>query len=180
VERYAAFLRGINLGGHHRVKSGELRSLFIALGLDDVATFRASGNVIFSAAGAAEKLTRRIEAELRDSLGFEVATYLRSRRQLLAIAGAEPFPAAALKASKGRLQIAFLRKLPPQQVRGEVLALATEDDRLAFGKRELFWLPRGGTQQSALNVRTIDRLVGPMTMRTMGTVAEIAARHFAP
>ena len=43
MPRYAAFLRGINVGGH-RVKNTELRALFEAMGFADVHTFRASGN----------------------------------------------------------------------------------------------------------------------------------------
>lgn len=57
--------------------------------------------------------------------------------------------------------------------------LATDDDMLAFGDRELYWLPSGGTQQAALALRAIDKLVGPTTMRTQGTIEQIAAKYFA-
>ena len=43
MSRYAAFLRGMNVGGH-RLSNDELRSHFAALGFAEVATFRASGN----------------------------------------------------------------------------------------------------------------------------------------
>jgi uncharacterized protein (DUF1697 family) len=46
VMRYVAFLRGINVGGH-RVKMEHLRDLFTALRFSQVATFIASGNVIY-------------------------------------------------------------------------------------------------------------------------------------
>jgi hypothetical protein len=59
-----------------------------------------------------------------------------------------------------------------------VLALATEDDRLAFGERELYWLPKGGTQESALDLKTIDKLLGASTMRTKGTVEQMTAKYF--
>ena len=45
--QYIAFLRGINVGGH-RVKMDRLRAIFAELGLKDVSTFIASGNVLFS------------------------------------------------------------------------------------------------------------------------------------
>ena len=48
MERYVAFLRGMNLG-KRRIKSSELVAHFEAMGLEDVATFRASGNVVFVA-----------------------------------------------------------------------------------------------------------------------------------
>jgi hypothetical protein len=50
MSRYVAFLRGMNLGGR-RISNDDLRSRFEALGCEDVATFRASGNVVFAKAG---------------------------------------------------------------------------------------------------------------------------------
>ena len=52
------------------------------------------------------------------------------------------------------------------------------EDGLAFGERELYWLPRGGVLDSALDMKTIERLLGSMTMRTKGTIEQIAAKHF--
>ena len=45
--RYVAFLRAINVGGHI-VKMDALKKSFVRLGFDDVDTFIASGNVLFS------------------------------------------------------------------------------------------------------------------------------------
>ena len=50
---------------------------------------------------------------------------------------------------------------------------------MAFGKRELFWLPSGGTLESALDRQALDKLLGPTTMRTKGTVEQLAAKFFA-
>jgi uncharacterized protein (DUF1697 family) len=83
-----------------------------------------------------------------------------------------------VEASKGKLQVAMLSAQPGKAVRTEVLALATEDDRLAFGDRELYWLPSGGTQRSALNLAAIEKRVGAWTMRTLGTVEQIAGKFF--
>ena len=47
---HAAFLRGVNLGPRRRVSSEELRAVFEGIGFEDVASFRTSGNVVFSSA----------------------------------------------------------------------------------------------------------------------------------
>ena len=47
MPRFVAFLRAINVGGHV-VTMDQLRAAFQELGFDDVETFIASGNVIFS------------------------------------------------------------------------------------------------------------------------------------
>jgi uncharacterized protein (DUF1697 family) len=177
---HAAFLRGVNLGAQRRASADRLRSVFEGTGFDDVATFRTSGNVVFGTGReSASKLTARIEKELAGELGFEVTIFLRTAREVRAIATEQPFPRADVEASKGKLQVALLPAKPPKKKREEVLALATEEDRLAFGGRELYWLPSGGTRDAALNMGTIDELLGPMTMRTKGTLEQLAAKYFA-
>jgi len=176
----AAFLRGINLGRQRRASSAQLRSLFEELGFSDVATFRTSGNVVL--AGDREPLagaTARIEEGLARSLGFEVAVFLRTASEVRALAEHEPFPRAAVEASKGKLQVVMLTAKPAAPMRREVLSLATGEDRLAFGKRELFWLPSGGVRDSTLNFNAIEKRLGSTTMRTKGTIEEMAAKYFA-
>jgi uncharacterized protein (DUF1697 family) len=177
MERYVAFLRGMNLG-KRRIENDELRTEFEALGFEDVATFRASGNVIFSTAKQSEQgLTQTIEGGLGDALGYEVPVFLRSGTEVAAIAAQEPFAAKAVAASKGKLQVTMLPKKPTAAARKQVLALATDEDRLAIEARELFWLPSGGTIESELDHRAIEKALGKGTQRTMGTIEQIAAKH---
>ena len=90
MARHAAFLRGVNLGRHRRVTSDQLRSCFEAIGFDDVATFRSSGNVAFDAGRASRaNLTARIEQGLADALGFDVVVFLRTAAEVRATADQE-------------------------------------------------------------------------------------------
>jgi uncharacterized protein (DUF1697 family) len=176
VAEYAAFLRGINVGRAHRVGSPELRTCFEKLDLRNVATFRTSGNVAFEAdQEPAAELTARIEAALEAALGYEVAVFLRTADEMRVIAEHEPF---ARDSPGGKLQVAMLSEKPSASARKQVLELATDDDRLAFGDRELYWLPKGGTQESTLDLKTIGQLLGATTMRTKGTVEQMTAKFF--
>src|SRR5918999_2793010 len=180
MAEYAAFLRGVNVGKAHRVGSAELRACFEGLGLREVATFRTSGNVVFDAAGEpADELARRIEAALEAALGYEVAAFLRTADQLLGIAAQKPFTSEQIGRSKGKLQVTLLAGEPTAAARGSVLSLATHEDALAFGDRELYWLPSGGTQESELDLKAIGKLLGVTTMRTKGTIDQMAAKYFA-
>jgi uncharacterized protein (DUF1697 family) len=179
MSRYAAFLRGMNVGGH-RITSSELRSHFEAMGFSDVACFRASGNVIFSASNEpATKLVSRIERDLKGVLGYAVPTFLRTAAEVNAAAAHEPFTPAAVEASAGKLQVMLLLAKPTPTVRKQVLALATEQDQLAFGARDLYWLPSGGILDTALDLKAIGALLGVSTTRTKGTVEQIAKKYFA-
>ena len=177
---HAAFLRGVNLGPRRRVSSADLRSLFDGMGFRNVATFRTSGNVVFGAGREAPaKLTDRIKSGLAESLGFEVAVFLRTGGEIRVIANHLPFDRRLVETSQGKLQVVLLSGRPASDVRQEVLALATDEDKLTFGDRELYWLPSGGIRDSALNSKAIESLLGSTTMRTKGTVDALAAKYFA-
>lgn len=178
MNRYVAFLRGMNLG-NRRIKNEELRAHFEAMGFEEVATFRASGNVIFATPKreAEAKLASRVEAELDERLGYDVPVFLRSADEVAAIAAQKPFPAAKVKKSKGKLQVSLLKKKPSAAARKKALALAGDEDLLAIEARELYWLPSGGLLESDLDLKAIEKLVGSDTRRTMGTIEQIAAKY---
>src|SRR5690242_5979860 len=123
MNRYVAFLRGMNLG-KRRIKNEELRQHFEAMGFEEVATFRASGNVIFSTPKreAEAKLAQRVEAELDERLGYDVPVFLRSMKELAAIAAQEPFDPKAAAKSKGKVQVSLLQKKPTAAAKKKVLA----------------------------------------------------------
>ena len=176
VPRHVAFLRAINIGGR-RASGQQLTSCLENLGLQNVAAFRASGNLIFDAdRESPNTLTKRIDQALTESLGYDVRSFLRTAAQVRSIAALDPFPPDVVEASGGKLQVGLLAKPPPKRARDKVLAMATDADRLAIHGRELYWLPSGGQMQTDLNLRLIDSLIGDNTRRTKSMIEEIAAK----
>ncbi len=173
----------MNVGGH-RLTNEELRAHFLTLGFSEVATFRASGNVVFAGdTRPPEAVEAHIEEGLASLLGYAVPTFIRTDHEVRAIAARQPFAAERVAGSAGKLQVSLLRASPTPDIRAQVLALAGEEDGLAFGasstegERELYWLPSGGLLESELDVDAIDRLLGPCTRRTKGTIELIARKH---
>jgi uncharacterized protein (DUF1697 family) len=178
VERYVAFLRGMNLG-NRRIKNPELVAHFEAMGLEEVATFRASGNVVFTdPAGESEsKLQKRVEKELDERLGYEVAVYLRSAKEVSAIAARDPFPAKAIEASKGKPQVVLLGSKPSAKAKGALAEITPEGDLMEIEGRELHWLPTVGLSETDLDTKALDAALGKGTTRTAGTIEQIAAKY---
>ncbi len=177
VSRYVAFLRGMNVGGH-RLSNDELRGHFLALGFAEVATFRASGNVVFAGETRSPDVVRgHIEEGLESLLGYAVPTFIRADTEVHAIAELQPFAAERVRGSAGKLQVSLLGSSPAPEVREQVLSLASDEDGLVFGERELYWLPSGGLLESELDLDAIDRLLGPCTRRTKNTIELIARKH---
>jgi uncharacterized protein (DUF1697 family) len=144
-----------------------------------VATFRASGNVVFvDPAGESEsKLQKRLEKELDERLGYDVAVFLRSAKEVAAIAARQPFDAKAIKASKGKLQVVLLGRKPSAKAKKAVEELCPDGDLMLVEDRDLHWLPTVGLSETEIDTKALDKALGKGTTRTAGTIEQIAAKY---
>lgn len=175
MSRYVALLRAINVGGHV-VKMEKLRALFDELGFADVETVIASGNVLFtSSARSAAALEVKIERHLEQSLGYEVATFIRTPDEMLAVAEYDPFPG---QVDEGHtLSVAFLKQHPGKQVAERLHSMRTDYDELLVHGRELYWLARGRMSDSKVWRTPMEKVLGgPATSRNVTTVRKLATR----
>jgi len=176
--RYVAFLRAINVGGR-RVKMAHLRKLFEALGFSNVETYIASGNVIFgSPAEDTRKQEQRIEDHLRESLGYEVATFVRSASELADISRYQPFDPSVLDAEGTSLYIAFLPAPPSTEAEQQLMAFRSEVDDFRVYGREVYWLCRKKIGESSFSGALLEKTMAmPATMRNATTVKRLAAKY---
>lgn len=179
MSRYIAFLRAINVGGH-TVKMEVLRQHFESLGFSEVETFIASGNVVFETAVRNPRtLEKKIEQQLREALGYEVATFIRTGAELAAIANYQPFPLAQMEAAAA-FNIAFLADPLDAASQKKLLALKTDIDDFHVHEREVYWLCRKKQSESTFsNVvleKTVDRA---STLRGVNTIHKMAAKYAA-
>ena len=170
---YVAFLRAINVGGHV-VPMERLRALFEELKLREVATFIASGNVLFETASADEaKLEARIERRLADALGYEVTTFVRPVAALPAIVDAAPDEPGVQA-----LTVAFLKGPPDAGAAERLAALRTPTDEFRLHGREMYWLCRTRISDSKVTGPRLERaLGGPSTSRNITTVRRLAEKY---
>jgi uncharacterized protein (DUF1697 family) len=177
MHRYITFLRAINVGGH-TVKMDQLRSLFEALSFSNVATFIASGNVIFDTKSADTRaLESKIERNLKKSLGYEVATFIRSVPEVVAIAQHQPFPSEEIDAGTS-LFVLFLRDAPAEEQQRKLNGLRSEVDQVHVNGREIYWRIRGGFSDSKLSGASIEKTARmPGTARNITTVRKLAAKY---
>lgn len=173
--RMFAFIRAINTG-NRRLTNQQVIKPFRTFGLEDVEAYQAAGNVTFRSAGDPLELEGDLEAVLSAAYGFDAPTFVRTSVELRDATADLPFAADTVAPTQGRIQITFLRDAATDAQLAEVGELVPDDDIVAFAGRHWFWLPRTGVSDSALPVPRIERIVGPMTMRTLGTVERMLAR----
>ena len=143
ADRQVALIRGINVGKAKRVAMADLRALVESLGYGDVRTLLNSGNVVFTANGAAPgESAARIEEGLAKRIGVPARVIVLTAKELAAAVAGNPLAAVATDPS--RLLVAVLAT-PADRRRLE--PLATQDwspEVLALGTRVAYtWCPEG-------------------------------------
>lgn len=177
MSRFIAYLRAINVGGH-TVKMDTLRQLFEAAGFSGVETFIASGNVVFDAKSAvANTLEQRIEKQLGQALGYEVATFIRTDWELDEIAKYQPFPQPALDKAAA-LNIAFMRDTLDGKSKQKLMGLRTDIDDFHVHGREIYWLCLKKQSESTFSNAVLEKALGRQsTLRGVNTIRKMAEKY---
>jgi uncharacterized protein (DUF1697 family) len=180
MSHYIAFLRAINVGGGRTIKMKSLRQAFESLGLSNIASFIASGNIIFdSRTKNVKALEKKIEKKLRADLGFEVATFIRTDIQLKKISHYEAFPQSKLKAAS-EFNIIFLSDSPNKRSRQKLMGLQTETNEFRVHGREIYWLRRKEPGKSTFSTIPFEKALGKrFTIRSAKTIKRMALKIVA-
>jgi uncharacterized protein (DUF1697 family) len=173
MPRYVAFLRAINVGGHV-VKMDRLRTLFEGMGFERVATFIASGNVIFqSSSTSAAALEKKISSALEKALGYPVATFVRSADEVARIAEHNAFGEAEVE--EGSVFVCLLPDTVAARERKLIAAMETPVDALHVNQREIYWYARKNFSGSQFSPARLEKALGrSSTFRNVTTIRRIA------
>lgn len=176
--KYVAFLRAINVGGH-TVKMDHLRKLFEALGFANVETLIASGNVIFdSGSKDTHVLEQKIEKHLKQALGYEVATFIRTLNEVAVVSNYQCFNAKDIERPGNILYIGFMSAAPPAAATKKLKSLADPINDFHVNGREVYWLRRTAVGQSEYSGGLIEKTLGvPLSFRQSTTVKRIVDKY---
>jgi len=171
---FVALLRGINVGGNKKVPMAELRELAEKLGWQQVATYIASGNVLFAGKQAAAAAERALEQAIERHFGFAVPVVVRTAAQWRAFAAGSPFRDAE-QARPNALHLGSAKAAPARGAAAALHEYAKAGERIAIDGGAIWIDFRNGVAGSKLTPAVLDRLVGsPVTLRNWKTVQAIA------
>ena len=149
----------------------ELKKCLETAGFGDVKTVLGSGNVVFSSRAASrESLQRRIEAEMRTSLGRVFATTVRSIEELAALQAADPFKSFELPARDKRV-VTLLRAKPTVKVK---LPVELDDARILCVKGTEVFSAYVPSPKGPVFMALIEKTFGKdLTTRTWDTIGKV-------
>lgn len=141
VTRYAALLRGVNVGGN-KLAMADLTRLVEGLGGRDVRTYLQSGNVVYTGAAT---LGSKLEAAMLDELGVRSPVLVRSGADLAKVVAGKPFRADGKAVSVTFLQAAA------DAARVGAIDPSSYDDEFVVAGREIYLHTPNGYGRSKLN-----------------------------
>lgn len=176
MSRYLAFLRGINLG-KRQIRMADLVACLAAMGLSEIKTILASGNVRFAAV-AGTTLKPRIEAAIARQFGFAVGVVLRSEDEIAAMLAAAPFGQLDPQADVARHVMLFDAPLPAdlallnRPLHTEVLRIDAREIYLACHRQ-----PNGRYTEGLIELgKQLDQQLGKdylVTTRNWNTIEKV-------
>jgi len=168
---YISMLRGINVGGHKRIKMDQLRKSFEALGFESPKTYIQSGNIVFKAAKSfPSALSKKIEERILKDFGFPVSVVTRTADEIGKTIASNPF----LK-ERGidpeKLHVMFLAESPAPAAAKKLAEVTLPPDRCHSIAREIYFYLPNGVSQSVLFKSPVDRILAMVaTTRNWRTV----------
>ncbi len=169
-----SMLRGVNVGGHHKIKMESLRALCESLGLRDAQTYVQSGNVVFRTEERDPvRLTQRIEDKIEKVFGFRPHVISRTPSEMRDVIARNPF-LKRRDLDPSQLLIVFLASIPSAELRDKALQVKTGPEELRIDGRELYIYFPNGMGQSKLSYTAIEKkLKTPGTGRNWNTVRKL-------
>lgn len=174
MSKYIAFLRAINVGGTSIIKMTDLKKMFESFGLENVQTYIQTGNVIFeSDEGNASKLEERIERQLEKSFGKRIQLFVRTMREVVAMAAECPYDPKEGETA----YVAILQKKPGKKSEQALRALCSDADDFVVKDKETYSLRRD-RDKSIFSNALIEKVLGvPATTRNLTTIKKIAEKY---
>lgn len=174
--KYAAFLRGINVGGKTIIRMEALRATFAALGVSGVRTYIQSGNVVFEADETDESaITERIAAAVERDF-FKTPVMVRSIDEIAAIIDENPFKDEHFE--EKLFHVVFLDAPLSEEQTALLLAKNGPTEDYAVRGREIYCFLRRNVSDSALGKDFLGKKLKVAAtgrnLRTLGKILELA------
>lgn len=175
MKRWAALLRGVNLGGR-KLLSTDLKAVTESLGYARVETLLASGNVVFDTADSGPEIERRLEEAL-EKHGLKTDVMVRDLAGMQAAIAANPYAEAVLD-HPSHVLVTFHRDPFPEGTIERHDAIHSGPERMQAIGRELYvdYTSQQAMRDSKL-LQTMAKAKFPKiaTARNWNTVNKLAA-----
>jgi uncharacterized protein (DUF1697 family) len=171
MTRYAAFLRGVNVGGVN-LKMADVAAALSDAGFTEVKTILASGNVLLESRSGVDAVRKKAEKALRDRFGYDAWVLAYDLHTVESISDKFPFE----REVDGHHS--YVTFVTDPEVLDELAALARsagKDEKIKRGKGVIYWqVPKTGTLNTTIG-KTMGkkRYKSSTTTRNLRTIEKV-------
>lgn len=174
--KYIALLRGINVGGNHKVEMKKLKILFESLGCINVLTYINSGNVIFESREDKINISKKVKDRLIKEFDFEIPILIKTEKEMKKIADA--IPVGWQNDSTHKTDVAYLFPEIDSVKTIDELPVKKEFIEIRYVKGAIYWnIDRKNYNKSHLNKIIGHKLYQFMTIRNVNTARYLAGNN---
>ncbi|WP_378178984.1 DUF1697 domain-containing protein [Aquimarina sp. SS2-1] len=182
MNTYIALLRGINVGGHKKIKMADLKQSFEDLGFSDVLTYIQSGNVIFKdILDDPSVIQTKIKAGIKKQFGFDISVLVITRQILSEVLQNNPF-ADTLKKSEmdgKKMYFMLLFDQPDPAVVKEFTSISFDPEVFVITKNVIYLYAYNGYGKTKLNSNFFEKKLGcDATARNLSTMSKLLELSF--
>lgn len=179
MDRYIALLRGINVGGHNKIKMVELRTSLEQLGLQNIKTYIQSGNILFESKESEEVIQNKIHYKIEEDFGVSITVVIRTAKELHDIVTRLPFNkldiSRATASAKGEcLHVAMLPLVPSTSNSDKLLSYINDKEQCVIKGRDVYLLFHDSIRNSKLH-NNLMKLEIPATVRNWKTLSKLSS-----
>lgn len=171
MTQYAAFLRGVNLGGVN-LKMADVATTLTGAGFADVRTILASGNVLLESHSEVGAVREKAEAALRERFGYDAWVLVYDIDSVRAVVDAYPFEP---EVDGYHSYVTFVADAAVLDELSALPAGIAPGERIARGAGVIYWqVPKGATLDSTIG-KTMGkpRYKSSTTTRNLRTLAKV-------
>jgi uncharacterized protein (DUF1697 family) len=174
MQTYVALLYSIILGKGRRVVMSDLRAMAEGLGLKNVRTLVATGNLVFEATVTEiAGLEERLEIAFERAFGRHVDIIVRGAHDWLKLADGNPFPAESAAAGD-QVAVRVMRQPVPDEAIAKLRSYVGTDEKMQAVGGDIWILFSRATPNSRLLAATSHKRLGIGTSRNWNTVRKLA------
>jgi uncharacterized protein (DUF1697 family) len=171
MTRFAAFLRGVNVGGVN-LKMAEVATALTDAGFTEVRTILASGNVLLKSSSTVAAVRKKAEAALRERFGYDAWVLAYTIDTVRDIDDAYPFER---EVDGYQSYVTFVTDAAVLDELAALAGQAGSDEKISRGVGVIYWqVPRGSTLDSTIG-KTMGkpRYKSSTTTRNLRTLAKV-------
>jgi uncharacterized protein (DUF1697 family) len=169
---YVSMLRGVNVGGHSRLKMAAVKEAYAAIGLGNVHTLLQSGNVLFtSRTKDRPALAKRIMQEIERRFDMQIEVLIRTLDEIRTLVERGP---TSPRADPNKLLVMFLARVPDARTQSALLKEYKGPEMIEIRGPEVYlYYPDGVGSSKLTNAFLENKLDSAGTSRNWSTLTKL-------